>query len=623
LFSPAHTYSQEYLAGTGVASIEPDRSLISLHLGGYGAPREGRFTLQWTRKEKLPELSAFSGSDKMLFIVSNGDLMTKDPGNNVNWLKAGKAENIISLSGYGNSLYALNQNGELMVSPAGKIRWKKVASMPGKAAGLTFLKGIIYAAGVNGNIWSLNLKSGTLSDFMPLENTISLASYGNDLYALTGDGSIFKCRPGDTGKKWLKAAYRNNITIKEDVRHIAFCNGAIYGISSDNYLLEGNHRSEGNLSARALALKNGDKTVILLNVDVCGMNDTYTGQIKKQITGKYGIPASAIFMNFSHTHFAPVSQNWLTWQEPNQLPDSIYLNSVLKNGILSATDKALNSLSPAKLYVGRGKTDIGYNRSLRDHQELYDSTVDVLKIKYADSESYLFLAACHAVFSTAGTLHYTISANFPGVARKLIEERTGTENSLFIQGTAGDINPADNGAYISGEKLANSVFAIVSKPMTELNGPISFFLDTINIPVEPWSREQIIEFREQNNKPGDVNAEKNVKWSNLMLKYLDQGTMPNSLPVYVHTINVGDWKLVGFSRETTTQYGFGVRQIWPGKMVSVAGYTNDVSSYLPTTLHIKAKNYEGLNSFFWYGMPNTFPEGVENLILGKVRELGR
>ena len=50
--------------------------------------------------------------------------------------------------------------------------------------------------------------------------------------------------------------------------------------------------------------------------------------------------------------------------------------------------------------------------------------------------------------------------------------------------------------------------------------------------------------------------------------------------------------------------------MWPGKHISVAGYTNDVSSYLPSTLHIRAKNYEGLGSFFWYGMPY-FPEGVE------------
>ena len=204
-----------------------------------------------------------------------------------------------------------------------------------------------------------------------------------------------------------------------------------------------------------MAIKSGEKTVVIVNVDVCGLNDTFTGLVKKEIYEKNHIPASAVFINSSHTHFAPVSQNWLTWQEPNQRPDSIYLYSTVRNGILNAVDNALKSMAPAELYFGRGTTDIGYNRSLKDHPELYDSAVDVLRliILKRNTESYLFMAACHPVFSTAGKLHYTISANYPGVARKLVEERTGTSNSLFLQGTAGDINPKDNGEYITGEKL--------------------------------------------------------------------------------------------------------------------------------------------------------------------------
>jgi hypothetical protein len=424
--------------------------------------------------------------------------------------------------------------------------------------------------------------------------------------------------------KWLKAAYKNGATIKEEIRMITLAGNSIYGVSREGILYEGDHRSEGNLTARAMAINRGEKTVVIVNVDVCGLNDTYTGLIKHEILKKHKLPPSAIFINSSHTHFAPVSQNWLTWQEANQKPDTLYLYSTVRNGILNAIDEALGTITPAELYFGRGKVEIGYNRSLKDHPELYDSSVDVLKVEYDgdNSESYLFMAACHAVFSTAGKLHYTISANFPGVARKLVEERTGTSNSLFLQGTAGDINPVDNGEYITGERLANEVIAVLNQPMTKINGEISFFLDTINIPITPWTKEEINEYRESNSgKPGDINAEKNVKWCDLMLKYYRDGTMPASLPVYVHTLNIGNWKLLGFSRETTTAYGFGVKNLWPDKLISVAGYTNDVSSYLPTSMHINARNYEGLNSFFWYGMPNVFPVTVENTILDTIKSL--
>ena len=97
--------------------------------------------------------------------------------------------------------------------------------------------------------------------------------------------------------------------------------------------------------------------------------------------------------------------------------------------------------------------------------------------------------------------------------------------------------------------------------------------------------------------------------------------MPESLPVYIHTLNIGNWKLVGFSRETTTGYSFGVKKQWPDKLISVAGYTDDVSSYLPTHMHLEAKNYEGLDSFFWYGQANIFPMNVDELILSTIRSL--
>jgi hypothetical protein len=359
-------------------------------------------------------------------------------------------------------------------------------------------------------------------------------------------------------------------------------------------------------------------------VDICGLTGDFTGMLKNEILAKHHLPGSAVFINSSHTHFAPVAQNWLTWQEANQRPDSVFLYTIMKNGILSAIDKALASMAPAELWFGRGTTDIGYNRSLKDHPELYDSDVDVLKIAYSDrkSESYLFMAACHPVFSTAGKLHYTISANYPGVARKLIEERTGTANSLFLQGTAGDINPRDNGEYITGEKLANEVISVLNKPMTKIEGPLSFFIDTVNLSIKPWTQEEINIFREQNSgKTGDVYAEKNVKWCDLMTEYYRKGIMPESLPVYIHTLNIGNWKLVGFSRETTTGYSFGIKKQWPDKLISVAGYTDDVSSYLPTHMHLEAKNYEGLDSFFWYGQANVFPMEVDKIILGRVISL--
>jgi hypothetical protein len=631
LFIPGIGNSQSsYQVGTAQVSIEPDKSLVSLHLGGYGAPREGRFTLHWKELEQLSEVTSMTGLDGKIFIVSNNDLLWKNiDAQNSSWKTAGRAANIKAIAGLNGKLYAVNNNGELLETKvSGSIKWRKIGSVDKTVKTLTASGNMIFAADENKSLLSADISKKRM-EWLKIEainGIISLAADDRKLYLLTNEGVIYQCEHGKKDYNWLKAAYKNGATIKEDIRHITITENGIYGVSSENLLYEGEHRSEGNLTSRAMAIRKGNNTVVIVNVDVCGLNDTFTGLLKREIYNKNNLASSAIFINSSHTHFAPVSQDWLTWQEPNQRPDTIYLYQTVRNGILTAVDNAIKALAPAELFFGRGTVDIGYNRSLKDHQELYDSAVDVIKVEYMGKKhyNYLFLTACHPVFSTAGTLHYTLSANYPGVARRLVEERTGTSTSLFLQGAAGDINPKDNGEYISGEKLANEVIAVLNRPMTKIEGEISFFLDTINIPVTPWTNDEILAYRKQNsNKTGNVDAEKNVKWCDLMLRYYKEGTMASVLPVYINTFNIGNWKLVGFSRETTTGYSFGVKNLWPDKLISVAGYTNDVSSYLPTHMHIEKRGYEGLNSFFWYGMPNVFPMTVDETVLNTIKTLER
>lgn len=630
-FIPFYCYSQPgYLVGTSQVGIEPDQSLISLHLGGYGAPKEGRFTLHWVNIGAVPEISAMCELKGRLYFISNGDLFFMDPLGNINSRKKiGKAGNIIAIAGFGNELVALGRNGILFKSKLTEgINWRAFGSANSSVTAITILNNQLSATNEQGAMWSADLTKPTITweKSETVKNIVSLTSNNRKLFALTAEGTLYQREPASSETRWLKGAYRNGETIKEDIKQVAVFKGRLFGLSKENILYIGEHRTEGNLTARGMAIKSEDKTVVILNVDVCGLNDTFIGLLKQELYRQHHIPAAAIFVNSTHTHFAPVTQNWLTWQEPNQRPDSVFLYSTVKNAILTVVDKALKAMVPAELSFGRGAADIGYNRSLKDHQEIYDNAVDVLKVNYTgqNKESFLFLAACHPVFSTAGTLHYTISANYPGVARKLVEERTGTTNSLFLQGTAGDVNPRDNGEYITGEKLANEVIAVSGKPMTKIAGPITCFLDTINFAVTPWTKEAIAAYRAENiDKTGDVYAQKNVKWCDLMSKYIQEGTMPESMPVYVNTINIGNWKLLGFSRETTTGYGLGVKKFWPDKLISVAGYTNDVSSYLPTHMHIEQGTYEGKDSFFWYGMPNIFPVTVDETILNRVKLLER
>lgn len=626
IFLWSRSYSQDvYQIGVSQKSIEPEQSFVSLPLGGYAAPWEGRFTLQWIFKDQLSSVTAICGLDNYLFVISNNNLLRMDlSGSKFQWKKMGAGDNIKLLAGFNNKLFAVTTDKKLLKARKTdrKVVWKVIDSVNRSVIALAAMDNKLYAANEDGSLWMADISNENMRwkkvESLELENIISLAANDRKLFALTKEGTIYHYEISKRPGKWIKTAYKNGVTIKENIRYITIADDMIYGVSEESALYEGEHRSKGDLSARAVAIKDDKSIVVVVSLDVVGINDRFIGFVKDEIFQKTGIPSSAVFINMSHTHFAPVTQDWSTWQEHNQHPDSVYLYSTIRGGIIEAVTEATKNMYPAELFFGRGKTDIGYNRSLNDHPELYDRDVDVIKVDYVNknADNYLFIAACHPVFSTMGKLHYTISANYPGVARKLIEERTGTSNSIFLQGTAGDINPKDNGENITGEKLANEVISILNRSMNKITGPISFFLDTISIPITPMRKKEIITFRAHNRgKPGNMETERNLNWCDLMLKYYEEDKMPSSLPVYVQTINIGNWKLIGFSRETTTEYSLEAKRIWSESMVSVTGYTNDVSSYLPTKKHIEKLNYEGYGSFFWYGMPNIFPATVDSTII--------
>ena len=621
-----------YQVGTSKVSLEPEKDLISLALGGYTAPWEGRFTLQWIEKETVPSFTAITGIDNELYIVSDNLLLRKTPVANSQWERVGRADNIKYISGVNNMIFAISLDGKLLKSylNKGELKWENLNSLQKSITAIAVFNKSLYAVDNDGSMWVADITKDKFeliqTGYNKLNNIITLAANNKKLIALTDQCVMYQFGGDYRNNAWIKIAYKNGVTINEDIQHILMVDNSIYGVDINNTLYAGEHRSKGDLYAHSLSIKDGKNTIVIVGLDVTGINDTFIGLVKEEIYKSTGIPESAVFINASHTHFAPVTQNWPTWQNSNRVGDSTYLYVHVKEAIVKSVNESLLNLNPAELYFGRGKADLGYNRSLADQPELYDNAVDVIKIKYTNNntESFLFMAACHAVFSRAGALHYTISANFPGVARKLIEERTNTSNSIFLQGTAGDINPLDQGENITGEKLANEVISVLSLPMERITGTTSFYLDTLQIPIAPLAREDVIAFKNNNmEKQHDATSEKNRTWSDIMLAYYNESKMPSSMPVYIHTLNIGNWKLVGFSRETTTSYSFDVKNLWPDQLVSVAGYTNDVSSYLPTHLHIQKKNYEGYSSFISYGMPDTFPMSVENIIMSSIKRNNR
>jgi hypothetical protein len=260
---PCFSFSQSnYLVETSQLSIEPDQSLISLPLTGYGAPRDGRFTLQWVNRRAIPEISAMGGGSDKLYLISKGELLSVNPSENQStWIKAGNAENILSIAGFGDKLYAINNLRELLETKIhGGIKWQKIGLVDNSVTVITASGNLLFAANLGGLLWSADLSKNRIewkkvgAIINSISNIISLTLNNRKLYALTSDDVIYQCEPGNKDSKWLKIAYKNGETIKEDIKHITIVGGRIFGVSKDSYLYRGEHRSDGNRSARAMAI---------------------------------------------------------------------------------------------------------------------------------------------------------------------------------------------------------------------------------------------------------------------------------------------------------------------------------------------------------------------------------
>ena len=108
------------------------------------------------------------------------------------------------------------------------------------------------------------------------------------------------------------------------------------------------------------------------------------------------------------------------------------------------------NVAPCRLGFGQGEVRIGINRRERraDGQIILgqnpsgpvDPRVAVLRIDGVDGSPLAAVLnyACHPV--SLGSQCTEISADFPGMARRLVEEQTGAM-CLFLQGATGNINP--------------------------------------------------------------------------------------------------------------------------------------------------------------------------------------
>lgn len=249
--------------------------------------------------------------------------------------------------------------------------------------------------------------------------------------------------------------------------------------------------------AKALVLKSGDTTAVLITVDAVAIGEIgrighgFLATVRSQLQQDLGIPPEGVVINASHCHGI--------------------VRADLQQLVVQVVKDAAKSLVPVKAGSGTGMENrISENRRLKmkdgsevDMRRAYsmprdedvasvgpiDPVIGLLKLDRADGTplAVLYNFACHPIMNPPSKGN---SADYPGFASQVIEGALGGGAlAFFVQGCGGDINPvrykevsrpAD--AEPLGTMLGASVLSAARKIETTSRSILKVSRDTIALP---------------------------------------------------------------------------------------------------------------------------------------------
>jgi neutral ceramidase len=221
------------------------------------------------------------------------------------------------------------------------------------------------------------------------------------------------------------------------------------------------------LYAKALVLESGDSRIAIVTLDLGSM---ISERLKDEVAVKLRIPV--LLLAASHTHSSPA---FLPFGSAPVRDDSgAAYRAELEQKIFRTVEQASKSMFPARLSVGGGSIQLGYNRLqlqsdgrsrvlFRNSERIpwgpVDPEFDLLRVDDMAGQTRALLVhyAVHAV--VLGQTNCKFSADYPGVMQTKVEDELPGTQVMFVQGGAGDINPLLMGR--SGDEATD--FAVAQK----------------------------------------------------------------------------------------------------------------------------------------------------------------
>jgi hypothetical protein len=393
-----------------------------------------------------------------------------------------------------------------------------------------------------------------------------------------------------------------------------------------------------DLWVKVLALEDAEgHRALLLTSDTLGIPQSVYQDLCRALLEKFKLRPDQIILSASHTHCGPVLRSALYDMYPfgdDQRGLIDKYSAGFESKILEAAEAALAALAPARLAAGQGRAGFAVNRRNNPEGQVarliqqgalkgpVDHSVPVLAVSRPDGRllAVVFGYACHNTVMA----FYQWSGDYAGFAQLALEKSHPGAAAMFLMGCGGDQNPLPRREVVLAERygqmLAASVEEALLAPPRALSPKLKTAQEMVTLNLGPTPTEA-----ELQKMTADEKALTGQRWARRWLSRLKSGPpLPRTYAFPIQAWRLGGTQLLlTLGGEPVVDYALKFKQQF-GEGTWVAGYCNDVMTYIPSARVLKEGGYEGGGAMLPYGMPAfRWGDDVEDLITAGAARLVR
>lgn len=239
------------------------------------------------------------------------------------------------------------------------------------------------------------------------------------------------------------------------------------------------------VSVRALALKAQETTVAVASCDLLIIDERLFEAVSARVTQHVPQPM-ALLIVATHTHSGPgaYGQTFLEKLSMGHFDPAVF--EFLAAQIAQAIVEASREMQPVTArYAVESTAGLVVNRMLPDG--LVDAELAVLAFEDRRRQPVAVVVNFGAHPTTLGAWNMRLSADYPGVVARAVEERYPGATCLFIPGAVGDQGPVKRGEGVTppkwlGEQLASRAMALLENASPRTTGSLRVIQRTVALP---------------------------------------------------------------------------------------------------------------------------------------------